>query len=157
MDIWEPGEHNGTFRGNNLAFVTAALALKYWENYSDFEAKIRTKAGIISSCLANLVQDHPEIQGRLRGRGFMQGIACGIDGLADKICSVAFNRGLILETSGGKSEVIKLMPPLTIDEDGLALGLSILEDSITDIRVKSFITRAKRKSRPEKYPLGYSS
>ena len=31
LDVWAPGEHNGTFRGNNLAFVTATAALDYWQ------------------------------------------------------------------------------------------------------------------------------
>ena len=30
LDIWSPGEHNGTFRGNNAAFVTATEALNWW-------------------------------------------------------------------------------------------------------------------------------
>ncbi len=145
LDIWSPGEHNGTFRGNNLAFVTAAEALEHWKDDS-FSRKIINKGEIMRQYLVNLVQEHPVIKGEVRGRGFLQGIACKVEGLANKICAIAFERGLILETSGANDEVIKLMPPLNIDEAGLKKGLNILKDSIEDIRVQSFAkTALKRK------------
>jgi diaminobutyrate-2-oxoglutarate transaminase len=128
-DLWAPGEHNGTFRGNNMAFITATEALSYWESDS-FKQEIEKKADKIQRFLEELVQNHPEIQGEVRGKGLMQGIACGVDGLADKICAAAFERGLLMETSGPNSEVMKLMPPLIIDEAGLDKGLSILKDSV---------------------------
>src|SRR5205085_4227262 len=43
IDKWKPAEHTGTFRGNNLAFVAATAALKYWKN-SDFSKEIRRKS-----------------------------------------------------------------------------------------------------------------
>jgi len=144
LDIWSPGEHNGTFRGNNLAFVTAAEALEHWKDDS-FSRKIINKGKIMHQYLVNLVQEHPVINGEVRGRGFLQGIACKVEGLASKICAIAFERGLILETSGANDEVIKLMPPLNIDEAGLKKGLHILKDSIEDIRVQSFAKTALKK------------
>ena len=64
----------------------------------------------------------------------MQGIACHVERLADKVCSLAFERGLIIETSGAEDEVIKIMPPLNIDQAGLYQGLDILESCLHDIR-----------------------
>lgn len=128
-DIWQPGEHNGTFRGNNLGFVAATEALRYWET-DLFSREIAAKGEKVRSFLQNLVNQHPEIAGEARGRGLMQGIEIGIDGLADQICAAAFERGLIMETSGPNSEVVKVMPPLTIDDEGLEKGLRILEESI---------------------------
>lgn len=61
------------------------------------------------------------------------GIACNTFGIAKKICSVAFENGLIIETSGPNDEVIKLLPSLTIDLEGLSKGLEMLEDSISTI------------------------
>jgi len=145
LDIWSPGEHNGTFRGNNPAFITATEALEYWKDDS-FAQEVRNKGEMIRQFLVDLVEEHPVIKGEVRGRGFLQGVACQVDGLANKICSIAFERGLIMETSGAKDEVIKLMPPLNIDEAGLKAGLNILKDSIEDIRVQSFAkTALKRK------------
>lgn len=129
LDIWGPGEHNGTFRGNNLGFISAAEALTYWEN-DELSRSVEEKGEIVRSFLEHLVNTYPGIKGEVRGRGLLQGIAVGVDGIAEKICSHAFDRGLIMETSGPKSEVMKVMPPLTIDKTELEHGLSILEESI---------------------------
>lgn len=131
-DQWGPGEHNGTFRGNNLAFVAATEALSFWKDDS-FSISVREKGEKVRATLEVLVEKYPELQGEVRGRGLMQGIACGPEGLASKICRDAFEFGLIIETSGPEDEVVKLLPPLTIDEEGLTLGLSILEKSIQHV------------------------
>lgn len=141
LDIWEPGEHNGTFRGNNLAFITASEALRYWET-SQFTNDILAKGDILKSRLQEMVASFPQLKGLVRGRGLMQGIAFEIDGIAEKICERAFSKGLIMETSGTDSEVAKIMPPLTIDESGLMKGLDILRKSIQEIA--SDIQRASK-------------
>lgn len=128
-DVFEPGEHNGTFRGNNPAFVTAAEALSFWED-DTFAGEVRRKGDKISQALDKIIEDYPEIKGERRGRGMMQGIACGVEGLAEEICAAAFERGLIMETSGPDSEVAKLLPPLVIDDEGLEKGLAILAESV---------------------------
>ncbi len=131
-DQWGPGEHNGTFRGNNLAFVAATEALSFWKDDS-FSISVREKGEKVRATLEVLVEKYPELQGEARGRGLMQGIACGPEGLASQICRDAFESGLIIETSGPEDEVVKLLPPLTIDEEGLTLGLNILEKSIQHV------------------------
>jgi diaminobutyrate-2-oxoglutarate transaminase len=129
MDIWAPGEHNGTFRGNNLAFVAATAALEYWED-EKFSQEIATKGEYIRSALQTMAEAHPELKGSVRGRGMIQGIAYPEVGIAEAICAEAFNRGLIMETAGTDSEVAKLLPPLTIDQQGLEQGLKILSECI---------------------------
>lgn len=131
-DIWEPGEHNGTFRGNNLAFVAATEALSNWEN-DDFSEEVQDKGDFVSEKLSELIVKYPELKGELRGRGLMKGIAWGDHDLATKICAAAFERGLVMETSGPNDEVMKLLPPLIIDKEGLEKGLQIIDESIEDI------------------------
>lgn len=128
-DIWSPGEHNGTFRGHNLAFITATEALTFWET-DKFSQEIQEKGAKVEQFLERLVAQYPEIQGTVRGRGLMRGVACGPEGLAENICAAAFERGLIMETSGPNSEVFKIMPPLTIDHDALNRGFEIIEASV---------------------------
>lgn len=130
-DIWAPGEHNGTFRGHNLAFITAIEALNYWEN-DDFTKEIIDKGLLVDEFLKGLVSKYPELEGEVRGKGLFRGIACGVEGIADKICAQAFERGLIMETSGPNSEVFKIMPALTIDCETLKQGFAIIEDSVKD-------------------------
>lgn len=134
-DQWGPGEHNGTFRGNNLAFVTATEALTYWED-DNLSQAIQKKADILADTLHDFVDVYPELEGQVRGRGLMQGLACGKDDIAEQICAAAFKRGLIVETSGPNDEVIKFLPPLIIDEEGLREGLHRLGESIKDVLIR---------------------
>lgn len=131
-DQWTPGEHNGTFRGNNLAFLAATEALTYWDT-DDFSEDIKERADFLKETAESIVEKYPELNGEARGRGLMQGIAVHVDGLAEEICSEAFKRGLIIETAGPKDEVVKFLPPLIIDEEGLSKGLEILEASIKHV------------------------
>jgi diaminobutyrate-2-oxoglutarate transaminase len=131
-DIWKPGEHNGTFRGNNHAFITSTESLNFWKDDS-FEKEIQEKADIVKSFLENICETYPEIKGTVRGRGLMQGIATEVDGLSSKICGEAFKRGLIMETAGFDDEVFKLFPPLTIEKENLQKGLEIIEESVKTV------------------------
>lgn len=132
-DQWGPGEHNGTFRGNNLAFLAATEALTYWET-AEFSDAIMKKADFLHDRINRIIPKYPELNGEARGRGLMQGIAIdNTDDLTAKICSEAFERGLIIETSGPNDEVIKFLPPLIIDEAGLEKGMNILDASINQV------------------------
>ncbi|WNF36740.1 diaminobutyrate--2-oxoglutarate transaminase [Bacillaceae bacterium IKA-2] len=130
LDIFEPGEHNGTFRGNNLAFITATESLSYWET-DEFEKSIAQKSEKITEFLTGIVEKYPELQGEVKGRGFMQGISSSVEGLAGKIAAKAFEKGLILETAGPLDEVFKLFPALTIDNEGLEKGFKIIEACVS--------------------------
>ncbi len=129
LDIWKPGEHNGTFRGNNLSFVAATEALNFWAD-TKLTEKIERQAEQIQEALEDAVKAYPKLKGSARGRGFIQGIAFEVEGVADQISTEAFKRGLILETSGVESQVLKVMPPLTIDDKGLNEGLELLRQSV---------------------------
>lgn len=131
-DQFEPGEHNGTFRGNNLAFITATEALNYWVT-DDFTKEIKEKAKTISKFTSKIVKKYPSYDLEQRGRGLMQGIAINESGFASKVCAHAFEKGLILETSGPSDEVVKFLPPLIIDEVGLEKGLKIVEEAIEEV------------------------
>ena len=64
-----------------------------------------------------------------RGRGLIQGIEFEDKSVACEISWEAFERGLIIETAGPSDEVLKALPPLTTDEEGLERGLEIMEES----------------------------
>ena len=136
LDLWDPGEHNGTFRGHNPAFVTAAETLRlYWKDDA-LTREVESKGRIVHGFLESLVADYPELQAEVRGKGMMQGIACGDEDVARRICAAAFSAGLLMETAGPNGNVVKLMPPLTIGEATLKRGLSILERSVRAQRLK---------------------
>ncbi|KHE72766.1 diaminobutyrate--2-oxoglutarate transaminase [Halobacillus sp. BBL2006] len=131
-DQWGPGEHNGTFRGNNLAFVTAAEALNHWKT-AEFSEAIEQKSELFLKRLHKFVEDYPELEGEVRGRGLMLGIASKKEGLAGQVAEASFQRGLIIETSGPDDEVLKMLPPLIIDKEGIEKGLDIIEESIKSV------------------------
>jgi len=131
-DQWGPGEHNGTFRGNNLAFLAAVEALNFWKT-DEFSNEIKETADLLRERIDKIIDKYPELQGEARGRGLMQGIAVEQEGLAGEICAAAFKEGLIVETSGPKDEVVKFLPPLIIDEEGINKGMDLLEKSIQNV------------------------
>lgn len=143
-DTWSPGEHNGTFRGNNLAFLGATEALSFWENDA-FGESVQEKGKYVTEKLEEIITKYPELKGELRGRGLMKGIAWGADSTAEKICAAAFERGLVMETSGPNDEVMKLLPPLIIDKEGLDKGFYIIEESIKYV-LNTIIRRPKHAS-----------
>ncbi|MFW5926821.1 MAG: diaminobutyrate--2-oxoglutarate transaminase [Wenzhouxiangella sp.] len=131
LDKWMPGEHNGTFRGHNPAFVTATKALDYWADET-LSGEVERKTGIIESRLDALVERLP-VQATRRGRGFIQGIAFDNAELAGKASAAAFEKGLIIETAGVDDQVLKLLPPLTISDEDLDKGLGIIEEAVTQV------------------------
>ena len=132
LDQWKPGEHNGTFRGNNLAFVTARAALEeYWKDDS-FEREVKRKGEIVRERLERLVDLDERGVLSARGRGMMQALDCESGDLAAAISTLAFKNGLIMETSGSEDQVLKCLIPLTINYDELKRGLSILEESVIE-------------------------
>jgi diaminobutyrate-2-oxoglutarate transaminase len=131
-DVWKPGQHNGTFRGNNMAFVTATAALNHYWADGKFQASVEKKAQTVTMYLDKLVKNYPAAEMTRRGRGLMQGLAFKDPELADRVTTLAFQNGLVIETSGGRDEVIKLLTPLTIESEKLLAGLDILEQALAD-------------------------
>ncbi|MDP3457810.1 MAG: diaminobutyrate--2-oxoglutarate transaminase, partial [Hyphomonas sp.] len=128
-DQWKPGEHNGTFRGNNHAFVTAARALELFWADSKFELETARKAARLRSTLEKITQSSP-LASRVKGRGMMSGIEMESGDIAAEICGDCFKNGLIIETSGSHDEVVKVLAPLTIPDAELDAGLAILADAV---------------------------
>jgi diaminobutyrate-2-oxoglutarate transaminase len=128
LDVWSPGEHNGTFRGHNPAFVTATKALEtYWETDVLTQSTIR-KGVILRDRLDKIASQHDGVGAR--GRGMAQGLKFQDTARANLVCRAAFDRGALMETSGPSDEVVKLLPPLTISESDLLTGLDILAESV---------------------------
>ena len=133
LDQWKPGEHNGTFRGNNLAFITARAAIEeYWSDAS-FSRKVKMKGKIVREYFDQLVGLDDTGTLSARGRGMVQALDCKTGEIASKISRVAFEKGLIIETSGSEDQVLKFLAPLTISDDELVKGLPILEESMRDV------------------------
>lgn len=131
LDIWKPGEHNGTFRGFNLSFVAGSEALSYWED-GVFQNQTESKGALVHQRLTEIAERHLPGEAAARGRGLIQGLALEPQGLAETVAHAAYERGLLIEPVGARDEVLKVLPPLTIDEEGLHAGLDILETCLRE-------------------------
>jgi diaminobutyrate-2-oxoglutarate transaminase len=144
LDQWKPGEHNGTFRGNNFAFVTAQAAIdQYWSDDS-FSQEILRKGRYVTKRLEAIVARYGEGNFTTRGRGMFQGINCVNGEIASQITSKAFEKGLIIETSGAEDHVVKFLCPLVISDTNLKRGIDIVEEAIRE-------TCAREDAIPEEY------
>ncbi len=131
LDCWKPGQHTGTFRGNQLAFVAASAALRLWIN-ADFSDLIRNRSQLISSFLHSVISPiHPAIA--IRGTGMIWGVdlaAVGAGEVARAVSRACFESGLIIERCGRNDETLKILPPLNIPEHLLLEGLEILRSAL---------------------------
>jgi len=143
LDIWSPGEHNGTFRGNNHAFVTAARAFEHFWSDDVFVGEVQRKAGLLERGLQELCSAYPSTLLH-KGRGLMQGLSFSQHEHANAVSRAAFARGMIIETSGPNDEVLKFLCPLTISDQDLMLGIDIVSDCIHELMAKAPLRKTGR-------------
>jgi diaminobutyrate-2-oxoglutarate transaminase len=130
LDIWRPGEHSGTFRGNNAAFVTAAAALATFWADDVVEKQTMTRSEQITAALAPVVSRHSGLGAAMRGSGLALGLYLEPPGLATAVCRQAYASGLLVEACGPRRQVVMLLPPLTISDDELASGVDLLSAAV---------------------------
>lgn len=131
-DIWQPGQHNGTFRGNTLAFVSAKAAITTFWKDGNFSGEIKRKGEIIRKSLKKIAADNAELGLKVRGRGMINGLVFENESIAAQARKLAFEKGMIIELCGAQDEVLKVMPPLTINHEDLSAGLEIISNVIKE-------------------------
>jgi diaminobutyrate-2-oxoglutarate transaminase len=132
LDQWQPGEHTGTFRGNNLAFVAAVEALSYWDT-NDFAESIKYKGAIMEEELGKIVEKYAELDIELRGRGMVWGLDFARSGFPAEVSRAAFDKKLVIELAGADDNVVKFLPALIIEEETLRKGMGIIDDVIGEL------------------------
>ncbi|MEV6792312.1 diaminobutyrate--2-oxoglutarate transaminase family protein [Streptomyces sp. NPDC051320] len=144
LDVWDPGAHAGTFRGNQLAMAAGAATLAYVRENRLAERAATLGARIIGR-LQGLAADHPSI-GDVRGRGLMIGLEI-VDreagdptatepppadaARATAVQRECLARGLIVELGGRHSSVVRLLPPLTLTDEQAEAVLDRLADALS--------------------------
>jgi diaminobutyrate-2-oxoglutarate transaminase len=132
LDIWNPGEHTGTFRGSNPSFVTATAAISFWQDAAFLEGIAASGISLVRESRL-VAAEYPSIITGVRGRGMAWGLVCHTADVARSICERAFANGLLVERSGRDRNVVKLMPPLTISDADMARGLDALRNSVKEV------------------------
>lgn len=129
LDQWQPGEHTGTFRGNNLAFIAATQALSFWDN-DDLARGVEARGAIIEQELGRIAEKYPQFEPKVRGLGMVWGLELPQAGVAKDASHEAFDRKLLVETAGPNDQVLKFLPPLVIEEELLRKGLNIVDQCL---------------------------
>lgn len=127
-DVWKPGQHTGTFRGNNLAFVTATVALDHWAT-PDFADQVVARGQSLARHLGTLREEFPELVAS-RGVGLIHGLEFADAARCQAVAREAFRQGLIIESCGSGKNVLKFLPPLVIDDATLDEAISILRGAL---------------------------
>lgn len=138
LDVWGPGAHTGTFRGNQLAFATGSALLDIFER-DDILGNVHRRGAEVAARLDGLAARSARVSD-VRGRGLMWGIQLtGPDPLhpagevAHAVQAEALRRGLILEVGGRDDSVVRLLPPLNIRADVLGVALDILDSALAAV------------------------
>jgi len=126
---WAPGEHTGTFRGQDISFVAGREALRYFEDET-LMAEVADKSALTHSMLASLATVERGIQ--LRGRGLIFGLDLGAGSRAAEVVKRCFENGLLVAACGSGGRVVKVIPPLTIPVADLQQGLTILQQAVQE-------------------------
>jgi len=132
-DAWSPGEHNGTFRGNSLAFVTAAAALDLWTH--EFCEGIENRSRLLEMWCLNMEARHLN-QLTAKGLGMMRGLSFTDPTDAARAAELAASNGMIIECCGPRDEVLKVMAPLNIQIDLFVSALARL-GHVIDVSLES--------------------
>src|SRR5699024_1361133 len=141
LDVWDPGEHNGTFRGNNHAFVTATAAIKHFWQDDAFEKETLRKGQMMKTRIEKIVGDRAGLKAQVRGRGMFIGIDFEQAELADEIATACFQRKLLMETAGAQDNVLKFMLPLTTTDDEIEQGLAVVAAAIDAVMARHGLQR----------------
>ncbi|MBI1318430.1 MAG: aminotransferase class III-fold pyridoxal phosphate-dependent enzyme [Candidatus Hydrogenedens sp.] len=126
---WSPGEHTGTFRGQGISFVAGREALRYFMD-DTFMGNVRDKGERMRAFLQGIAEKHSGRGFDVRGSGMMQAIDIGDGATAKAIATACFESGLLIGPCGSGGRVLKLIPPLTIPDDDLNEGLSLLAKAV---------------------------
>ena len=132
LDVFNPGEHNGTFRGCQLSMVAGLAALEMTVK-QDIPAQVKAKEKIVKEYLEKEVKPLLKDDMEIRGIGLTWGIEFNDGKLARAVLDRCFEKKLIIELAGSNDSVLKIMPSLVIEDELLLKGLDIVKESIKEI------------------------
>ncbi|MFD0672086.1 diaminobutyrate--2-oxoglutarate transaminase [Cohnella sp. GCM10027633] len=144
LDRWQPGAHTGTFRGNQLGMATGLATLRYIRENGVLD-NVAARGAQLLGGLRALSGEHEEI-GDVRGRGLMIGVEVvdprgkrdrlghypASGELAAAIQERCLHGGLIVESGGRHSAVLRFLPPLTITERETEEVLAIFRRAVAE-------------------------
>lgn len=138
LDVWAPGAHTGTFRGNQLAFAAGTEAVRIIRR-DQLLGNVRRRGEQVDRLLTPLLRN-PWVRD-VRGRGLMWGVefahpATGQPAgqVARAVQAESLRKGLILECGGRDDSVIRMLPPLNVSTETIGVACRILASVIEELR-----------------------
>ena len=145
LDVWGPGAHAGTFRGNQVAMAAGTVVMKRISD-PEFLKEVVRKGEIMKSRFLKL-KDEVSIIGDVRGKGLMLGVefidpngAKDLMGhpepggdIALKVQRLCFENKLIMEKGGRNGSVMRCLCPLTITDEQIEEAMDIFEKVVKEV------------------------
>jgi len=137
MDSVEPGGLGGTFGGNPVACAAALAVLQVFEE-EELLSRAKAIGERVMAALREIQQNHSDAVGDVRGRGPMVAMELVKDPetrapdreRTAEVARYALQSGLMLLTAGQQGNVIRTLMPLSITDEELEEGLSILARAV---------------------------
>lgn len=137
LDVWKPGTHIGTFRGNQIAMAAGIAAFKFIEKFNLIN-HVEKISGQILKSLKNIKEKSKYI-GDVRGIGMMFGIEYvknkqdkePFPEMAEAVKSMCYKNGLLVEIGGYYGNVIRFLPALILTSQIVDNGLNIFKKANT--------------------------
>ncbi|MEO7654812.1 MAG: aminotransferase class III-fold pyridoxal phosphate-dependent enzyme, partial [Sphingomicrobium sp.] len=124
------GTHGSTYGGNPLAMAAGQAVLDVVAN-DEFLAAVRNKSDRLRSALEQMIPNHDHLFEGVRGLGLMLGVKMKTDSRA----FVAYLRTKGLLTVAAGDNVIRVLPPLTIEEEHIREFVERLSEAAADYEV----------------------
>jgi len=116
------GAHGSTYGGNPLAMAVGNAVLDVLEGPGFLEG-VDSVARTLWKELEALVRRHPKVLAEVRGAGLMLGLRCEAPNA--EVMTALRDRGLL--TVGAAENVVRLLPPLIINEGHVKEAVAIIE------------------------------
>lgn len=129
MDRWPTGAHGSTFGGNPVSCAAALATLDVIEE-EGLLARCRTLGERALAELTSATAGSRAIT-EVRGIGLMVGVELASAEACARVQRRCLDEGLLVLTCGPGENVLRLIPPLTLSDDELTKGLSILTAALT--------------------------
>jgi len=129
VSVFSPGEHGSTFGGNPLVCAAACAVVRYIVGHN-IPAQVKRVGDYFLTQLKSLQQQFDFLK-HIRGRGLLIAVEFNQD-IAEKLVLACLSRGLLVNKV--KPNALRFMPPLIITEKEVDRAISILEDTLKEIR-----------------------
>lgn len=125
---WGPGQHTGTFRGQGLSYVAGKVGIEFFKDET-FNNETKRKGEIVRKVLDELDSKYSQVVD-VRQKGMMLAIQFDSPATAKAITTKCFENRLVIGACS-TGEIIKFIPPLTIEDNILEEGLKRFTDAVT--------------------------